>query len=84
MKLYQRQIDSKGGSSMAEAHAEDKQHQRIVQRIVRNILKKGCPPGKVSISGIQSPDLEMWARRKGIIFSETQKVDLLYPELYLE
>ena len=64
------------------AHREDIQHQRIVQRLVRNMIKKGCPPNEISISAIQNPDIENWARRKGVIFNLKQEVDLLHPEGY--
>jgi len=66
------------------AHAEDRQHQRIVQRLARQMVKRGCPPAQVSISGIQNPDLEIWAKKKGITFDKKQKVDLLFPEGYEE
>ena len=69
---------------MAEVHAEDKRHQRIIQNLVNNLILKGCPPERISISGIQNPDIEKWAIRKGIIFDKTQKVDLLCPEGYEE
>lgn len=65
-----------------ETHEEDKQHQRIVQRLTLSIVKKGCPPEQVSISGLQNPSLERWAKRKGIIFDRTQKVDILCPDGY--
>lgn len=69
---------------VVETHAEDKQHQRIVQRLVRSFLKKGCPPEQVSISGIQNPDIEAWAKRKGITFDKKQEVDIIWPEGYEE
>jgi len=48
------------------------------------MVKRGCPPAQVSISGIQNPDLEIWAKKKGITFDKKQKVDLLFPEGYEE
>ena len=69
---------------MIETHAESKQHQRIVQNLVRQLLKKGCPSEQISISGIQNPDLENWARRKGITFDKIQEVDLMFPGGYKE
>lgn len=65
---------------MAETHAEDKQHQRIVQRAVNEAIKRGYKPEDISISGIQNPDLEAWCKRKGVIFNPEQKVDILSPE----
>jgi len=69
---------------MIETHAESKQHQRIVRDLIRQLLKMGCPPEQISTSGIQNPDLESWARRKGIIFDKTQEVDLMFPGGYKE
>lgn len=62
---------------MAEVHAEGKRHQQIVQVEVRELLRRGCPPEQISISGIQNPDLENWAKKKGIVFDPKQKVDLI-------
>jgi len=59
--------------------AENSQHQRAVQRLVNSLIKRGCPPRAISISGIQNPDLERWAGKKGVIFAGGQKVDILYP-----
>ena len=61
---------------------EGKQHERIVQRLVNNLIKEGCPPELISISGIQNPGLEAWARRKGIVFDKKQKVDIIHPDGY--
>lgn len=69
---------------MVEVHAEDKQHQRIVQRLIRNVIKSGCPPEEIFVSGIQNPDIENWAKGKGIVFDHKQKVDLLFPTGYCE
>jgi len=57
---------------------ENKQHQRTVKKLVNVLIKKGCPSKKISISGIQSPGLEDWAREKGIIFDPKQEVDIKF------
>lgn len=63
---------------MAEAHAEDMKHQRAVQSTVRGLIKlHGHRPEEISISGIQNPDIEKWATRKGIVFNKKQKVDII-------
>ena len=59
---------------------QGKQHERIVQNLVRNCLKAGCPPEAIRISAQQNPGLEKWAQRKGIIFDPEQKFDILHPE----
>ena len=63
-------------------HAEDKRHQQMVRRLVMSMLKRGCPPEQISISGLQNPDLETWAAGKGVIFDKAQKVDILGPGGY--
>lgn len=65
---------------MVGTEAENKQHQEIVRREVRELIKAGCPPNQISISGIQNPDLENWANKKGVVFEKTQEVDILSPE----
>ena len=60
--------------------AESLQHQRIVQKLCRNLLKDGCPPNLIRISGIQNPNIEKWANHKGIIFDKKQEFDILHPE----
>lgn len=67
---------------MAIAHKESIQHQRVVQRLCRNLIRDGCPPGEISISGMQNPDIESWAKKKGIRVSKVQKLDILHPEGY--
>lgn len=69
---------------MVEVHAEDKQHQRIVKRLVNAFIKKGCLPGEISISGIQNPDIKEWAEKKGVVWDPQQKVDIIAPEDYEE
>lgn len=60
----------------------NKQHERIVQKLVRNLIKDGCPPSHITISARQNKGLEAWAKRKGIVFSKTQKHDISHPEQY--
>lgn len=57
--------------------AEDKRHQTVVQHIVREHLREGMKPECISISGIQNPSLESWAKRKGVRFDKKQEVDVL-------
>lgn len=59
-----------------------KQHEKIIQRLVNNLIRDGCPPSKIRISASQNRGLEAWANRKGIVFSKTQKVDITHPEQY--
>lgn len=61
---------------MVKIEAEDKQHQRIVQRFVNQAIKQGRKPENISISGSQNPALERWAKRKGVIFDPEQEVDI--------
>ena len=58
------------------------QHQRIVQQLCRNLIKNGCPPNEIRISGIQNPDIEGWANHKGIVVGKKQEFDILHPKQY--
>ena len=60
----------------------NKQHERIVQRLVNNLIKDGCPPSQISISARQNKGIEAWAKRKGIVFNKTQKFDISHPSAY--
>jgi hypothetical protein len=60
----------------------DIQHGRTVQRLVNNLIKDGCPPSQISISAKQNPQLEDWAKRKGVVFSKTQAYDIRHPDSY--
>lgn len=60
----------------------NKQHERTVQRLVNNLIKNGCPPSRISISARQNKGLEVWSKRKGIVFSKSQKFDIAHPERY--
>ena len=62
-------------------NGEGKQHERIVQKLVNNLIKKGCPRDTITISGIQNPGLGAWAKHKGITFSTTQKFNILSPDI---
>jgi len=63
-----------------QAHAEGKQHQRSVQYYINSVIRAGVSPADISVSGIQNPGLEVWARRKGIVFDRQQKIDVIHPE----
>ena len=62
------------------AHAEGKQHQRIVKRYINQVIKLGVAPSEIRVSGIQNPGLERWASRKGVVFDKQQQVDVIHPE----
>ncbi len=63
---------------MSEVHTEDKKHQRMVKKLVCDLIKNGYPPRQISISGLQNPDLENWAKGEGIIFDAKQEIDLIF------
>ena len=57
-------------------------NEKIVRRLVLNLLRNGCPPSQIRISGGQNPKLKDWSKKKGITWDPKQKFDILHPEKY--
>lgn len=54
----------------------------VVRMFANKLIKKGCPPEEIRISGIQNVNLKNWAEKKGVIWDKKQGCDISYPGEY--
>jgi len=54
-------------------------NERTVKNIVLRLIRHGCPPNQISISGGQNPRLRKWAEKKGVVWNWEQECDIIFP-----